>query len=504
MKYGSPLADNNPSMKYLENRLACLIDGLSPEQRDRKRIQTLESLNLLEASHIPVFEEASQTVSRLLAAPICLLSILDQDQQLFKSAVGLSSLGLMNQLAAARMLPRSESFCTHVVDSGQVLILNDATQHPAFSNSLLVQQYGVQAYLGVPLMTSEGCCIGALAVMDLMPRQFTPQEVALLELNARWCMSEYEKQMLQQQLLSGPVFTKAASHNTARDLPTGQADASVKVRSQTVRSQINTIRLGLISQLTQDLRNPLTAITGMASMLSREIYGPLTEKQQEYAKIVLDSSQDLLALVDEIIDLGGFEQDAQHLSLAPIDIEMLARQSLQALDKLVQQQDLKLNLSLEPGSRIWVLDKQVVKQLLYHLVSSIVKMSTTGSTLRLHISRKDNRLNFAIWLSNPWLGEDLPQSVVTWGRKHLSSLSGQPTQNVPSTLSEGISSGNFLNLGDLLDSNEINPADSTSRHGLGLLLSQHLTQMHQGNMALQGSLDTGYRLVVSLPSFKAT
>ncbi|MEM8806185.1 MAG: histidine kinase, partial [Cyanobacteria bacterium P01_G01_bin.38] len=235
-----------------------------------------------------------------------------------------------------------------------------------------------------------------------------------------------------------------------------------------------------------------------ASMLSREIYGPLTEKQQEYARIVLDSSQDLLTLVDEIISLGGFEEDTQQLLLAPIDIEMLARQSLQALDKLVQQQDLKLNLSIEPGSRIWVLDKRVVKQLIYQLVSSIIKMSTAGSTLRLHISRKDDRLNFAIWLSNPWLGEDLPQSVVAWGRRHLSTSSSSP-KSLNLLASTDIDSSDTL-----LTRQEVDSSDNTARYELGLLLSHYLTQMHQGSIAIQGALDTGYRLVVSLPSLDVT
>ncbi len=182
-------ADNN----LPQTRLSCLLEGRSPAQRDSDRVQTLAHFNLLGTDAIPIFDEATQTVSRLLAMPICLLSIFDTDWQRFKSVVGLSSLGLMNQLAAARSMPRSESFCTHVIDSGKTFALTDTTAHPAFSRSLLVQQYGIQSYLGVPLMTSEGCCIGTLAIMDLLPHQFTQQEIAFLELSALWCMSEFEK-----------------------------------------------------------------------------------------------------------------------------------------------------------------------------------------------------------------------------------------------------------------------------------------------------------------------
>ena len=160
--------------------------------------------------------------------------------------------------------------------------------------------------------------------------------------------------------------------------------------------------MSLISQLTQDLRNPLTAISGMASMLSREIYGPLTNKQQEYANIVLHSSQNLLMVTNEIMELGALENQSRELTLAPVDIEMLAQQSLQPIEARFNEQKISCNLTVEPGSRIWVLDKHIIKQLLYHLTLSIAKGATSGSTVRLHFSRKDNKLTLAEWVSNPW------------------------------------------------------------------------------------------------------
>ncbi|NEP18383.1 MAG: GAF domain-containing sensor histidine kinase [Leptolyngbya sp. SIO4C1] len=477
MNSGSTLT--NQPVNGLQTQPACLLDGLSADERDRDRVRTIQQLNLLEATHIPIFEEAVQTVSRWLSAPVCILSIVDQQQQRFKAAIGLSSMGLMNQLAAVRLLPRQESFCTHVVESAQTVALENIARCPVFSDSLLVHQYGVQAYLGVPLVTSEGCCIGALAVMDLLPRQFTAQEKVFLELNARWCMSEYERQHCQL----------APSTSAAR--PATGSVAKTDTAAQPLRSQINDIRLGLISQLTQDLRNPLTAITGMANMLSREIYGPLSEKQQEYAKIVLDSSQALLSTVDEIVGLGSLAANYQALSLAPIDIEMLTQQSLQSLNQLGQQQGLDLTLSIEPGSRLWVLDKRVIKQLIHYLLSSIIKLCASGSTVRLHISRKEGRLHLAVWVSNPWLGDDLPQPVIAWCRQHLtdaaSEISVQDRLSPPASAHSAPSQ----------------EAAQISHHELGLLLSRYLTEIHQGTIALQGSLETGYRCVVSFPSLAA-
>ncbi|EDX85846.1 GAF domain protein [Synechococcus sp. PCC 7335] len=487
----------------LQSRLSCRLEGMSPQQRDHHRTNTLSRLNLLSNSNVPIFDEATQNISRLLAMPICILSTMETDRQCFKSVVGLSSLGLMNQLASARSLPRQESFCTHVIDSGKTFALADTTTHPAFSRSLLVQHYGIQSYLGVPLFTTEGCCIGTIAVMDLLPHQFTQQEIALLELSARWSMSEFEKQRLLKSRSQGLPTTFQTNL---------QSDSTSTVSKGALLERINKVRLDLIVQLTQDLRNPLTSVTGMASMLSREIYGPLSEKQQEYTKIVLSSSQQLLSMVNEIVMIGQLQEDYQ-LSTMAADIEMIGHQAIASLEEIARQQDLKVKLTIEPGSRIWNLDKLVVKQLIYHLVFSVIKLSTAGSTIRLHISRRDSGISIALWVSNPWLGEDLPQAVIAWNHRQRASKnivegaessSTEPsslgTPNTDITLDPFVQTNSNIHGGEALEALSAAKKIDTFRQELGLLMSRHLAEMHGGQVAVKGSETSGYRYVIMLPS----
>ncbi|MBE9068321.1 GAF domain-containing sensor histidine kinase [Leptolyngbya cf. ectocarpi LEGE 11479] len=481
MHYGVTSAEaSNNQFQPTDPHPVCLLDGTPPLAREQRRMRALEQLKLTESAPIPIFEEAAQSVARLLAVPICLVSVFEKHNQIFKATMGLSSLGLMNQLAATRELPKTESFGIQVVDSGQSLMLSDVAQHPAFSQSILVQKYGVQAYLGVPLMTSERCCIGTLEIMDIMPRQYTQQDLALLELNARWAMSEYEKQCW---LEDGTIQQTIVNSQP------------ISAPEEKLQGKIDTLRMSLISQLTQDLRNPLTAITGMAGMLSRKIYGPLTEKQQEYANVVLNSSQNLLSLTNEIMELGSLEHQPRELFLSPVDIEMLAQQSLQPVEFSYKQKDLAFNLSVEPGSRIWVLDKRIIKQLIYNLTLSIAKASAEGSTIRIHISRRDDRLTLAIWVSNPWLGEDLPQTVINWGRQN-SILPPMP----PVDAAYGFEA--IENVSTPISSKSVNESDAIDiRQELGLLLSQRLTDIHDGDITIQGSQNHGYRYVVSFPPF---
>ncbi|MFE4108213.1 GAF domain-containing sensor histidine kinase [Almyronema epifaneia] len=463
------------------------MDKPLPVDSEQQRFRAIQELGLLSDESIPVFDEATQTAARILAVPICVFSVADRGFQFFKSAVGLSQLGLMNQLAASRRLPRQEALCSQVIDSAKVLTVEDIAKHPEFAQSRLVQHYGIRSYLGVPLMISSGECVGSLAVMDLVPRQFTAQDTAFLELNARWSISEFERDRLFQA--------------TSRDQAPATSALSFQPKAETsLQSTINAVRIELIAQLTQELRNPLTSIMGMASMLSREIYGPLTQKQKEYAGIIRNSSQTVLNLMDEIIGLGTSQEDYRQLSLAPADVEMLSQQAIGSLEPLAQQQDQSISLSVEPGSRIWVLDKSKIKQLIYHLVYSVIRLASEGGTVRLHISRKGDRLNIAVWFSHPWLGEGLPQSILSLDQLLEISLNEQvvvdPRYSYPVGAKPDLSLE--ANLQTMLEASEATKAE-ISREGLGLLLSRQLTEIHGGSLTLQGSLESGYRYVVSLP-----
>ncbi|MEL7143363.1 MAG: GAF domain-containing sensor histidine kinase [Cyanobacteria bacterium J06643_4] len=500
--------------QHVQAKLSCFLDGMLPAERDQARVEALSRLNLLGNESVPVFDEATQQLSRLLAMPICLLSVVDAESQWFKSVVGLSSLGLMNQLAAARRLPRKESFCTHVIDSGKTFALEDATAHPAFSHSVLVQQYGIQSYLGVPLITTEGECIGTLAVMDLLPHQFTQQEIAFLELSARWSMSEFEKQQVMDTLQRTLSHSRLSASGIAGSGLSGKGgigaggigadNAFLQANSESsLLSKVNQVRFDLIVQLTQELRNPLTSVTGMANMLSREIYGPLSEKQQEYAKIVLSSSQQLLTMVNEIVEIGDLKEDGYQLTVATADIEMIGQQALVSLESIAKQQDLEIKLTVEPGSRIWNLDKRIVKQLIYHLVFSIIKMSTAGSTIRLHVSRKDNSANIALWVSNPWLGEDLPQAVIAWSQRHSAQNAAGRLSAARFSVTDAArpsESGFTAQSGEAFEALATAQKVDSSRQELGLLLSRHLTEVHGGETSVQGSNASGYRYIITLPS----
>lgn len=463
------------SVMIPDETVFCNLKQSSPSIQELPQLQTLESLGLLEADSVPVFEEATQTAAHFLNTPICILGIFDRDRLWFKSAVGLSRIGLMNSLATSRQLPRQEAFCAHVVETQRVLTIADASSDPNFAQLQLVQRYGIRSYLGVPLFATNGQCVGTLAVMGLSPRAFSEQEMAFLELIARWCMSEFERDRLQKQgCTATPTIATPAAIPAALPAPL-LAPTSIKTT--------------LLSQMTQELCTPLTSILGMAKVLNQGIYGQLSEKQQEYIQIIHNSGQYLVSLVNEIVELGALDDQALDLNLAPVDIEMLCQQAIATLAQAAQRRDQQIQLTVEPGNRIWLLDKDKVRQMVYHLVFGVIQSSSADSVIRIHISRKQNLLQLSVWASHPWLGEGLPQIPVStqqalnqWASQD-DRLSGWEPADEP---------GNTATV--------LQPEDARQR--LGIMLSRQLAELHAGDIIVQGSSEEGYRYVLRLPQIR--
>jgi signal transduction histidine kinase len=469
-----------------ESRLFCQLDGLTASTREQQRLETLSKLGLLEAESIPMFEEATQIAAHFLDIPICFLAIMHQDSQVLRSAVGLSRLGLMNEIATSRQIPRIDSFCTHIVDSHQVLAIPDTYDHPAFTNSSLVHQYGIRAYLGVPLLASTGHCLGTLVVIDLVPRSFSSKDIEFLELTARWCVSEFECQHL---LKSQPTMI--------------QPDVLTAETNSEKQSSANQVQIELLSQLTQELRTPLTSVMGMTSVLMREIYGPLTNKQKEYLDIIHDSGQYLISLVNEILELAKLNGMSQPLNLAAVDIEMLCQQAFKTLEQTATRRDQQIRLTVEPGHRIWLLDKDKVRQILYHIIFGVIQSSSAGSTVRVHVSRKGDGLSIAVWISHPWLGDGTPGEI--YAPYEPATIDIEEDWLPPHNLSDyqAIISGATATQSHIetIDLEEKTTTETLYKN-LGLLLSRQLAEMHGGQLLVQGSVDNGYRCILHLPQLR--
>ncbi|MEO1673544.1 MAG: GAF domain-containing sensor histidine kinase, partial [Cyanobacteria bacterium J06631_2] len=364
-----------------KNQLFCRLDGTTLVVRQEQRAAVLDELGLMSSEALPILEETTQKAASFSSAPISILGLAVEGKLWFKSAVGLSTIDSTNQLATQRKISLHESFSIHVIDSHQALSITDTLKNAVFTESILTQHYGIKAYLGVPLITAAGVCIGTLEVMDWVAREFDNRDQEHLILLAQHCLGVLEqKSMAQLSTFSPhsgqlPAATYSPSTNTIEKSETSSLDAT----------RTSPIKLKLLSQLTQELKTPLTSVIGMASVLHREVYGPLGEKQKEYLEIIHDSGQNLISLVDEIVSLGVLSDRSAEINPTKVDVDMLCQQVINSLKDLSKQYQQLLSFSIEPGNRIWVLDKEKIRQAVYYLIASVLEMSEPGGEVKIHV-----------------------------------------------------------------------------------------------------------------------
>jgi two-component system, cell cycle sensor histidine kinase and response regulator CckA len=151
------------------------------------RLAALRYTALLDTPPEEGFDRLTRMASRLLGTPVALISLISQDRQFFKSAIGLPE-----PWASRRGAPLSFSFCAQVVATGEQLIVEDARRHPLLRHSTAIRELGWLAYAGVPLVTPDGQTVGSFSVVDKMPRLWSERDITLLKDLAASAVTEIE------------------------------------------------------------------------------------------------------------------------------------------------------------------------------------------------------------------------------------------------------------------------------------------------------------------------
>lgn len=79
------------------------------------------------------------------------------------------------------VMPRAEAICDHVVSGGEMLVVDDTERDPRFADHPAIQLWKTRFYAGAPLRTAEGHVLGALCLLDTVPRDFDDEELSLLD-----------------------------------------------------------------------------------------------------------------------------------------------------------------------------------------------------------------------------------------------------------------------------------------------------------------------------------
>ncbi len=145
--------------------VAARTDAIQPT--DAMRVASVLRSGALHRA-APALESLVAEAADVMGTELAAITVVLHDRQEMVAAYG------MKRITVAR----EETFCTHVVAAGQLLVISDAHRDPFFANHpAVVAEHGIRTYCGYPIRTGDGEVLGALCVMGAKPQTFDRRQL---------------------------------------------------------------------------------------------------------------------------------------------------------------------------------------------------------------------------------------------------------------------------------------------------------------------------------------
>ena len=177
---------------------------------DEARLTAVAAYRDLNSDSNAVYDDFTKIASYIADVPIALITLVDQNVQIFKSRIGID----VDQTS------RDASFCAHaILDPYNTLEVEDATKDIRFAdNPLVTDDLKIRFYCGVPLVTEDDFALGTLCVIDKRPRILNTKQTEALQALARRIMNRLEVHKVFEDL------EKAIQSPHAHDTLSSQVD----------------------------------------------------------------------------------------------------------------------------------------------------------------------------------------------------------------------------------------------------------------------------------------
>ena len=261
---------------------------------------------------------------------------------------------------------------------------------------------------------------------------------------------------------SGSKESDARLRQLESDLRKAAAAADdAKAKADEARTQLEA-RTTFFAQTSHELRTPLNAIVGFAEMMRGGIFGPLSERYQEYAELIHEGGRNLTLIVDDVLDLARLEAGKYDIYAEPVSLTDLADDAVHFMSDEAARKSITLSRTGQDDAEAFA-DAKAVRQIALNLISNALKFTPQGGTVDV-------------------IAEEVP------GGAMLSVADS----------GVGISPEELLKLSRAFEQGEAGKKQKGA--GLGLSVVRAFAELHGGRLDIQSREGGGSRIGVFFPA----
>ncbi len=211
-----------------------------------------------------------------------------------------------------------------------------------------------------------------------------------------------------------------------------------------------------------DLRNPAISIRGFSELLLKDA-GNLTDEQQEFISIIQSTSNNMLDLLNDLLELSQIESGNLELKKTPASLKTLIEERLRLYRLQADNKRIKLHHELADLPQ-FAFDHKRIGQAIDNLISNAIKFSPQGTNVYLSLQQDGGTAIFSIQDEGPGIPSEEQDLVFT----EFQRLSVRPT-------------------------------DSESSTGLGLAITKRIIETHGGHISFKSRVGVGTVFTIELP-----
>ncbi|MDB5968115.1 MAG: histidine kinase [Hydrocarboniphaga sp.] len=216
------------------------------------------------------------------------------------------------------------------------------------------------------------------------------QGSALKQSQAQLQAQQAELEQTNSQLEEQMQLLEDQRDGLARAQATLTDKANELARSNQYKSEF-------LANMSHELRTPLNSTLILAGLLADNKSGNLTDQQVKFAQTIFSAGNDLLALINDILDLSKIESGKVEVSPEQVLVGSTVEALLKAFEPVAQQKKLRFHVGIDAGTPEYLqTDAQRLGQILKNLLSNALKFTEEGEVSLQVYSASEGRLSFAV------------------------------------------------------------------------------------------------------------
>lgn len=218
-----------------------------------------------------------------------------------------------------------------------------------------------------------------------------------------------------------------------------------------------------LASMSHELRTPLNAIINFTEMVALGMMGPVNDEQTGLLNQSLDSSQHLLQLINDVLDISKIQAGQLALFVEDnVDLDVEAQSAVSMVEPLLKKKPVKLVKDIDPDLPTLTADRRRIRQIILNLLTNAAKFTDEGS-ITLSVKKQDDQILLVVADTGPGISSELQKMI-------------------------------FEPFSQTLDG--LKHAEGT---GLGLPITRSLVAAHGGRMWLESDVGEGATFLVTLP-----